>query len=170
MSNWKEDGARALPAGCGRGIHHTQLLSWPSTVHCTCTALPYTLHYEADPRTHDTRSHLHHDDDVCALYEMNASAYTEGAGGVHGSVAHGGCMAGAPLRTRMVQERVRSGTRYAPLVSDLCTWRFLTIVCMHHQALISLPPRAARGCRTRCRLYLLARAIASLIPCPPQLP
>ena len=37
-------------------------------------------------------------------------------------------MAGAPLRTRMVQERVRSGTRYAPLVSDLCTWRFLTIV------------------------------------------
>ena len=37
-------------------------------------------------------------------------------------------MEGAPLRTRMVQERVRSGTRYAPLVSDLCTWRFLTIV------------------------------------------
>ena len=128
MSNWKEDGARALPAGCGRGIHHTQLLSWPSTVHRTCTALPYTHHCEADPRTHDTRSHLHHDDDVCALYEMNASAYTEGAGGVHGSVAHEGCMAGAPLRIRMVQERVRSGTRYAPLVSDLCTWRFLTIV------------------------------------------
>ena len=143
MSNWKEDDARALPAGCGRGIHHTQLLSWPSTVHCTCTVLPYTLHYEADPRTHDTRSHLHHDDDVCALYEMNASAYTEGAGGVHGAVAHGGCMAGAPLRTRMVQERVRSGTRYAPLVSDLCTWRFLTIVRVPHPTTRPPPPPTA---------------------------
>ena len=40
-------------------------------------------------------------------------------------------MAGAPLQTRMVQERVRSGTRYAPLVSDLCSWRFLTIVVNH---------------------------------------
>ena len=47
-------------------------------------------------------------------------------------------MAGAPLRTRMVQERVRSGTRYAPLVSDLCTWRFLTIVA---PSLDEAPPR-----------------------------